>query len=131
MMVSDLIKHHKEGAEACRAYAGTPSASEPKAKDIAKRYEKKAKWHEEAVSLLEGMVGSCETREGKERKKGRKPIPLTAPTPPPPLAPLSPPNKETSRPLYFQRCPEGEEPDPDNWEMFGHATIKPIPASSL
>lgn len=59
MTLADLIKHHEEGARACRAYADTPNASDPKTKDIAKHYEKKADWHEKAIELLQVL---CQSR---------------------------------------------------------------------
>lgn len=48
MTLAELVEHHQKGAEACRAYARVDM---PKA-DLAKHYEKRAKWHDDAVKLL-------------------------------------------------------------------------------
>lgn len=52
MNLQELIDFHIAGAESCEAYAITPGASEAKNKDIGKHYNKRAKWHRDAVELL-------------------------------------------------------------------------------
>ena len=54
MTLAELAEHHKKGAEACEAYARTDC---PKP-DIAKHYEKRAKWHREAMKLLLDLESS-------------------------------------------------------------------------
>lgn len=50
MNLHELIDFHVNGAE---AYAITPGANEEKNKDISKHYTKRAKWHRDAVELLQ------------------------------------------------------------------------------
>lgn len=64
MNLQELIDFHVTGAEACEAYAVTPGASEAKNKDIAKHYTKRAKWHRDAIALVQGLsAGEAALRE--------------------------------------------------------------------
>lgn len=60
MNLQDLIDFHTVGAEACEAYAVTPGAAEDKNKDIGKHYNKRAKWHRDAIALVQGLLGQGE-----------------------------------------------------------------------
>lgn len=53
MNLQELIDFHTVGAEACEAYAATPSAADDKNKDIAKHYRKRAVWHRDAIALVQ------------------------------------------------------------------------------
>ncbi len=55
MNLQELIDFHTVGAEACEAYAVTPGAAEDKNKDIGKHYNKRAKWHRDAIALVQGL----------------------------------------------------------------------------
>lgn len=55
MNLQELIDFHTVGAEACEAYAVTPGAAEDKNKDIGKHYKKRAKWHRDAIALVQGV----------------------------------------------------------------------------
>ena len=55
MNLQELIDFHAVGAEACEAYAVTPGAAEDKNKDIGKHYNKRAKWHRDAIALVQGL----------------------------------------------------------------------------
>lgn len=55
MNLQELIDFHTVGAESCEAYAVTPDADAAKNKDIAKHYNKRAKWHRDAIALVQGL----------------------------------------------------------------------------
>ena len=55
MNLQELSDFHTVGAEACEAYAVTPGAAEDKNKDIGKHYNKRAKWHRDAIALVQGL----------------------------------------------------------------------------
>lgn len=60
MNLQELIDFHTIGAETCEAYAVTPGAAEDKNKDIGKHYNKRAKWHRDAIALVQGLQGQGE-----------------------------------------------------------------------
>lgn len=72
MNLQELIDFHTVGAEACEAYAVTPGAAEDKNKDIGKHYNKRAKWHRDAIALVQNMAGALElvTNAGFELEFG-------------------------------------------------------------
>ena len=56
MNLQELIDFHTVGAESCEAYAVTPDAIAAKNKDLTKHYNKRAKWHRDAIETIGNLA---------------------------------------------------------------------------